>query len=301
MVRDDDLQKKEAEEDLDLFDLSLSDLETADSAEPKKEEPDADIIELLDIVEKGNIDFQEDEGETLSLFDDLQEDMELKSDEDINLFDAPEEEFNLERLEETISTGEIDKDNLEFLRKNEAFNRPVAFPEGIFEDTDDPSDLQEPPTKEIVMRGEETGIEDLLDAAVEEPPLPIIEDAGQEISFSDDLEAQASLMETAEEPPDIVFEEEKADETPVTLEDIPEEKEPPIQPPPPAAQLPGISEERIEALIRQVVEEVLERVVRETMASVAERVAGETMASVAERMITDAINALKKSIDTTLD
>lgn len=48
----------------------------------------------------------------------------------------------------------------------------------------------------------------------------------------------------------------------------------------------GISEERIEAIIREVIEDVVDRVARETMTNVAERVIGE------------AIEALKKSIET---
>jgi hypothetical protein len=48
----------------------------------------------------------------------------------------------------------------------------------------------------------------------------------------------------------------------------------------------GVSEERMEAIIREVIEDVVERVARETMTNVAERVIGE------------AIEALKKSIET---
>ena len=47
----------------------------------------------------------------------------------------------------------------------------------------------------------------------------------------------------------------------------------------------GISEEKIEAIVARVVEDVVERVARETMASVAERV------------ITEAIDALKQSLE----
>jgi hypothetical protein len=47
----------------------------------------------------------------------------------------------------------------------------------------------------------------------------------------------------------------------------------------------GVSEERMEAIIREVIEDVVERVARETMANVAERVIGE------------AIEALKQSLE----
>ena len=51
----------------------------------------------------------------------------------------------------------------------------------------------------------------------------------------------------------------------------------------------GISEERIEALITKVVQDVVERVVRETMATTSEKV------------IREAIEALKRSIESTSD
>ena len=51
----------------------------------------------------------------------------------------------------------------------------------------------------------------------------------------------------------------------------------------------GISEERIEALITKVVQDVVERVVRETMATASEKV------------IREAIEALKRSIESTSD
>jgi hypothetical protein len=56
-----------------------------------------------------------------------------------------------------------------------------------------------------------------------------------------------------------------------------------------AQEIPGISEERIEAIIREVVEDVVERVAKETMATVAEKV------------IRSAIDALKESIESTRD
>jgi hypothetical protein len=74
----------------------------------------------------------------------------------------------------------------------------------------------------------------------------------------------------------------------------------------------GITEEKIESIIREAVEDVVEKVARETIANVAEKVfteatenlkgvvekvARETTAGVAEKVITEAIDALKNSLE----
>ena len=56
---------------------------------------------------------------------------------------------------------------------------------------------------------------------------------------------------------------------------------------PPVKEIPAISEEKIEAIVKKVVEEVVERVARETMANVAERVIRETIDSLKQSLEKD--------------
>lgn len=56
---------------------------------------------------------------------------------------------------------------------------------------------------------------------------------------------------------------------------------------PPVKEIPAISEEKIETIVKKVVEDVVERVARETMASVAERVIRETIDSLKQSLEKD--------------
>jgi len=58
---------------------------------------------------------------------------------------------------------------------------------------------------------------------------------------------------------------------------------------PPVEESVGISEDRIEAIVAKVVQDVVEKVARETMTTVA------------EKLITDAINALRDSLESSAD
>jgi hypothetical protein len=58
-----------------------------------------------------------------------------------------------------------------------------------------------------------------------------------------------------------------------------------------------ISEEKMEAIIGRVVGEAVRESVRESVEAVLERVARETMTAVAERLITEAIDTLRESLD----
>jgi hypothetical protein len=78
--------------------------------------------------------------------------------------------------------------------------------------------------------------------------------------------------------------------------------EPATQPAPePAPLSPMISEEKVEEIITRVVRETVERTVRETVDGVVretvERTVRDTVAGVAERVITQAIEALKRSLE----
>jgi hypothetical protein len=56
---------------------------------------------------------------------------------------------------------------------------------------------------------------------------------------------------------------------------------------PPVKEIPAISEEKIEAIVKKVVEDVVERVARETIANVAERVIRETIDSLKQSLEKD--------------
>lgn len=61
----------------------------------------------------------------------------------------------------------------------------------------------------------------------------------------------------------------------------------------------GVSEERIEEIVRGVVEEVVTREIRQSMSEVAERVIRESVTDAAERLIRETIEALRASLETT--
>ena len=61
----------------------------------------------------------------------------------------------------------------------------------------------------------------------------------------------------------------------------------------------GVSGERIEEIVRDVVEEVVSREVRQSVSEVAERVIRESVTDAAERVIRETIEALRASLETT--
>jgi hypothetical protein len=161
----------------------------------------------------------------------------------------------------------------------------------------------------------EAGIFDIGIEKPEGPEIIALEDKTIRIYPADNLSpepVQELTLAEAEQQLVSAVEEEKVEERPAVQQYAAPVKEEAPQMPPAEAIPAGISEEKIEAIIRKVVEEVVERVTRETMARAGERIAAETnqmvekiaretTANVAERMITDAINTLKKSIESASD
>ena len=116
----------------------------------------------------------------------------------------------------------------------------------------------------------------------------------EDLDFSDiSLESELGLEQGSEQDEGPIEEQMAGDDLDKVLEEgIDRELETPLEDSVEAKEtkLPpegiiGLSEEKIEAIVSRVVEEVVERVARETMASVAERV------------ITEAIDALKQSLE----
>jgi len=239
----------------DLFDLSLDDLEPEDTVEKADvENADEEIIELLDLVEKGDIKLREEE-ETSTLVDIAKKPSEypsddIKIDQDMmDLLEIPvDQDLEFDPLEEGNKPTEVideadlekgDKDNFDIdieklLQTGQVYDpdKTVRFFE---EDVETPENAEE-------ITPEESG------PPIDFEPLKI--------------EAYQEPAPEKEEPPRTSFSDEK---------------------------IIGISEEKIEAIVREVVGDVVERVARETMANVA------------EKLITEAISALKKSLESASD
>jgi hypothetical protein len=103
----------------------------------------------------------------------------------------------------------------------------------------------------------------------------------------EDLEESEEFIEEPErQGPDIQV---QASEELIDVVDSPEEEFESEALSPTTEEIPGISEERIEAIITRVVQDVVERVARETMTTVA------------EKMIKEAIAALTQSLESPQD
>ena len=332
MKKDDGLLGSQNDEEEDLFDLSLDDLEPGDTiVEPHVDEPDEDIIELIDLVEKGDIDLAEENTGPGTLVDTIQdfaedEGVELKTDDTLDLLDIQlDQPLDLDKLAEfkeeskVIDAVEITDSDLfieeDFIKPAETLHTT----EVLFDDVADESAIKDLIADETEAAGDGSKIEaGVFESVIEKPE-------GQEfmpeenktirIYQADNLSpepVQEITLEEAEQHLVSAVEEEKVEEKPAVQQYAAPVKEEAPQMPPPEAIPAGISEEKLEAIMRKVVEEVVERVAGETMARAGERIAAEanqivekiareTAANVAERVITDAINTLKKSIESASD
>lgn len=353
MKKDDKRQEINTEEEEDLFDLSLDDLEPEDTIiEDHDEEADEEIIELIDLVEKGDIELVEEEKEPVGLVDTIQEitedeDEEFKPEESLDLFTVP--------LDESLDLGQLD----ELSEEEEGIDAvEIAEVEAVLSLDQEPEKALESTLETEVLFddiADESALEELLadekEASVGVPKaegaLPEIDLEGIEVEKVAPIEKTIRIDTSGAESPEAVLEamaeeqkqpsgpaikEEELEARPPAEEPSAPEKEEAPQMPPPEAILTGISEEKLEAVIRKTVEDVVERVTRETiteaiektareimaeaiektaretmseaqdriameMKETVERVARETTAGVAEKIITDAINALKSSIE----
>jgi hypothetical protein len=231
MKKDDNLSKDQTDEE-EIFDLSLDDLSESDiNIASDKGEPDEEIIELMELVEKGDKDLTPgDEEETLAYDEDDQTTREIKADRK-----PPREEVPLSETDMVLANISLESD-ISLLQGNEedaAGRRENLDEDGIEKMLKEEADLS---LNETVHR-------------------PIVSSQGSGYAKKTDLEKTEAMMEV------------KA----------------PTHPP--VKEMPAISEEKIEAIVKKVVEDVVERVARETMANVAERV------------IREAIESLKQSLE----
>ncbi len=264
-------------EDGEKLDEELLDFEFDDLPEESFEEisgelsSDEGIIELVDVVEEGEA-LEDLESDEIAL--DLDADKfigEEIGDEVLDSRLAASLEA-LESDEEPELDLELDDTDLEGLAEVESEDEAVFE----LEDLAEPDELEE---------GLEVEIDDITREPTEEPgdaldleTLSETEDTEEDLDF--DLEALAEA-EASEEEPGEEMEEEETEELPISELQAATETESSTA----EEYSVVISEERMEAIFREVVEDVVERVIRETMVGVAEKVIGQ------------AIDALKQSLE----
>jgi hypothetical protein len=285
MKNDDKLLESRIDEDEDLFDLSLDDLEPEDTiVESHIEEPDDEIIELIDLVQKGDIDFSEELQEPGDpLVSEIQEPEgessdELKVDETLDLLDIPLDEessfdeFDEERQEagEVIITG----DDLKFFIEGDQSEAIVETPIELFGETSSESFFEESLTDKSEALEEFSEIEGALIVDAAETP------AEQHLRESEKTVRIFPVEETTPESLHDMTIEELEQLPGVASEVIQMEQEAALQqltsedeePSPPSATSAGVSEEKIEAIVRKVVEEAVPRIAEEKIAGAVEKI-----------------------------
>ena len=269
MEKDEDLLETQIDGQEELLDLSLDDLSPDDIDQGEtREQSDEEIIELLDLVEKGEKGLEEANGEVAQFL--KEDEQEVTIGDIIATVEAVSDKEEDSNEEESLSESDLDLSDLSF-------------------DSDYTLGEEEKSEEDVGL--EDIGIEIDLEDVMEEEP----NDEMSEIVKSplDSNEAPEHVEEPSLEEPDTAIEAEPSegdvDEETLSGEDItgPETEESTQRPD--VEGMIGIYEEKIEAVVKKVVEEVLERVARETMAGVAEKV------------ITEAIDTLKQSLESNSD
>ena len=317
-MKDEDALLGEETLDEDLLDFEFDDLLAGDIEATNGDSiPDEEVIELVDVVEEGSMpgDLEADSGlEDLSITTDEGEPTDGDEPETVS------ENFTL-TMDADDFLKELDDGASDLALKLESDSDNIVEDLESFTEPDLELDLEGSDLESLA--GEETELEDLIEAEdVEEkvePDLPESDDfsetpdsesdtvlKGQDIPEEPDAEPDiqdSDLEAMAQEMPSIetedpakapVSDDQPAEETRVQEEEksITEMDLSPSQAVETAVTAPAsvepqleISQDRIETIIKEVVEKVVERVARETMADVAKKVIGE------------AIDALKKSLE----
>lgn len=284
------------------------DSDEGDLLESAKFDDDSEFEETLKLPEEEDITDKAPTAEAESDLSvgDLDEPMETDASKDLS--DALEAEFEgLETSEIDMLASEVSDQGDEADEISRLLQADDA-PEGQ-ESAEAEEDFTADETEQPKGADSSQVVEMQLDAALES--LEAGETPGPEFESP---ESEASRVPEAESLDESIFESERLEEAEIsealTLDDGGADAAP-ILPPddlsegletpdeqqagademaaPPAAEAIPISEERIEEIITSVVENVVERVGRETMANVA------------EKLITEAIDALKESLESTPD
>jgi len=268
MDKTDKISDKEITEE-DLLDFELDDLSPEELGEGLgSKESDDEVLELVDLVEEGKRDKLKDsfEGEIADL---MKEEDEGISDEGERPEDA-DTEVDLSDISLTDLAAEAEAKPDAILGEEEIAEAPIE--EGMEELPTAAIEMdfnieEEVPEEEVEEEHiTETELEKMLESEAAEEPILDLEspiEAEEEPGPEEELEVPVEeVVETAAAPP---------------------EPAEPVSAPVDEGMV-GISEDQLEAVVTKAVEDVVERVARETMTDVVERVARDTMMDVAERV-----------------
>ena len=311
---------KKGEEELLDFDFEASSREDVGNASGDFSS-DEEILELVDIVEPAATIGDSESEEIEKLLDEGPE--EKVVDLDFEELDQTPEEDTSQILESDL--GSV----LDDLETSEGGIAEAGKLFEDSESEEIAKLLGEEPVEAAAGAGEEEelGLEDLEQISEEDTTQAFESDLDTTVADMEPAEVEDSALELGESDLESIYDDEALGVTKIKSEDLagleapqeapideggPEDLGPDIPPEipyedlsavvetpeetlegdvvsPEGQKLTGISEERIEAIIREVVEDVVERVARETMVTVAEKV------------ITGAIDALKASLESSRD
>ena len=311
---------KKGEEELLDFDFEASSREDVGNASGDFSS-DEEILELVDIVEPAATIGDSESEEIEKLLDEGPE--EKVVDLDFEELDQTKEEDTSQILEsdlgsvlDDLETSEGGIDEAEKLFEDSESDEIAKL-------------LGEEPVEAAAGAGEaeELGLEELEQISEEDTTQAFQSDLDTTVADMEPAEVEDTALELGESDLESIYDDEALGVTKIKSEDLagleapqeapiddggPEDLGPDIPPEipyedlsaivetpeetfegdvvsPEGQKLTGISEERIESIIREVVEDVVERVARETMVTVAEKV------------ITGAIDALKASLESSRD
>jgi hypothetical protein len=293
---------------LDLAGLSLSDLNEVPKLEPEKPEAKGEISEddLEEMLEDAptemlNLEFQEEAllpEEADSALEQEEKPAEALVGDTLEAKESDVEEVQGEDIKDMMQEADVEDMTLDFGEAEEIDEKEITAKElgemlKAAEITDVPLDLEAAPEEETGTEVDEdkapTEIISLDLEEGKEPSEALSLDLEKDIGISeqtlDDIDEAAAteLLKPLEEEPS----QQESTDFATAEAAFEEPEELPIEPA--AEQAVGISEAMIEDIVSRVVQDVVERVTRETMIEVAERV------------ITEAIDALKKSLETISD
>ena len=279
--------------DLDLSGLSFSDLNPVSEPEPieknaEDEISEADLEEMLEEAptEMLDLELQEFELQDEEVDLDLKEETAPQDESEEGIAEEPEYETEAEIPEMGVeaSDNDISFDDITLDLEEAEPLEEVQIPEGDFEDM-----LQEVEVDSVALDFDEEPAEPVeLDIDQDKAPTELMD--VEMVVKVEEKTGDAYVGSSKEEPLKPLGE-----KHPVKIHvDRPATKAAPQEPqalpsePVDEKQL-GISEEVIEEIVTRVVKDVVERVTRETMIEVAEKV------------ITEAIDALKQSLESISD
>ncbi len=274
----------------ELLDFEFDELaKDSGGAEDADAPEDEGIIELVDVVEKGEV---PPSSET--------EEIERYLDKEESLGDLQAVEMEAEPRED--ETGEEELVDSEVLEPIEDIDLDLIEAEDTLAISDVEEEADEGEEDQNLGLDLESALETLESPqdsgeTTEPPPTVVLDDGG-----ITDLEESDLLLEEAEEELEATPIESEMQLPEEDLSAIPEQDEGPLEglvsrEEPAFEATTTISEEQIEAIVARVVGEA----VRDSVEVVVERVARETMTAVAEKLITEAIEALRESLDSHSD